>query len=541
MSPIKLHERRLAAIFKTFPSRNCDKDPILTAHIERTFQMDIAAQRKFKDHMKKLPLLIYSAKSSSSGFRMATEIRRFWIEYVSRFGQFGPHSLPSSFNVLEAFVRFDPSCFTFLLRPERDHLLPFSEYLDWYTASSFPEEPKSLIDIMEEGVTYSYDFVVSANEPLLSAEGANLLMAGISLIRHGDEVAVFALAGESPPADPVDPNMVKELPAVRGKEEIQPSDEVTATDRFLEGVHDYSRVLLASRFDLSNKLNDVRYLLRDVGSSYEVATDDFEMLRFALKEGGRTPDEYQEFANGQARRLRRYSDLFSAAAASLFLPAFFIDQSRRIVTSEFLTVMGTEQKSPKVKRLRRELGEGFFRPSALTYCLVGPQQETAHQYRIEPPEMKFQSSGYWKALEPGQVGTSSEGIPIIGKTWVHRTETWESSAPETFIARRAHAAIPDARREHIYVIRCPSHSVDIYKVGLTTRDVGTRIGELTSSTSTPLPFEVLASWPVEDARQVEKEIHELLAPYRLSPRREFFRLPLPDIVKAIESVVSKRN
>jgi hypothetical protein len=386
-------------------------------------------------------------------------------------------------------------------------------------------------------VAYSYNFILSGNEPLLSADNAKLLLVGISLIRHRDEISMFVLAGESPPSEP---EALEDSVPFKGREDFRPDEEMTEDDRLLEDMPDYSRVLMACRFDLSNKLNDVRYVLCDVGNSYHVATDDYEMLRFTFKESGRT-DQYQEIAKLQAERLRRYSDLFSAAAASLFLPAFFIDQSRRVVRTEFLTTIGTEQKTSKVKRVRRELGDTFFRPTALTYCLVGPEEQKAHLYRVEPPEMKFQSTGYWKALDAGQVGASSDGIPIIGKTWVHRTEVWESSSPETFIAQRSHAAIPDARREHIYVIRCPSHSADIYKIGLTSRDVPARTGELTSSTATPLPFEVLASWPVEHAREVEKEIHRVLTPYRVSARREFFRLPLPDIVKAVESVLSSRT
>jgi hypothetical protein len=476
MAPRKPHERRLEALFEVWPPRNWGDDPLLAAHIERTWQMDIAAQQEFKGHLRKLPLLVYSTWASSSGFPMATELRRFWYEYLERFGRYGPYSLPSSFNVLEAFVRFDPSFLIFVLRPERDHLLRFSQYLDWYTASSYPEEPRSLIDIVEEGLTYSYNFVLSANEPLLAAESAKLLMTGISLIRHGDEVSMLVLAGESPPLPPA---MVSDESGhhalMRGKEKLRPTEDATESTRLLEGMLDYSRILLAARFDLSSRLNDVRYLLRDRGNSYEVATDDFGMLRLSLKESG-SLHAYPALAAIQAERLRQYSDLFSAAAASLFLPAFFIDQARRVVTSEFLTTMGTEQKSPKVRRLRRELGNSYFRPRSLAYCLTDLPVEPASQYRVDPPDMKFESTGFWKALDPGQVGASADGTPVVGKTWVYRTETWESSAPETFLASRANAAIPEDSREFIYVLRSPSHSADIYKIGLTTRSVATRTG-----------------------------------------------------------------
>jgi len=48
-------------------------------------------------------------------------------------------------------------------------------------------------------------------------------------------------------------------------------------------------------------------------------------------------------------------------------------------------------------------------------------------------------------------------------------------------------------------VRSPSHAADIYKFGRTTRTVKARTDELTGSTSTPLPFDVLASWPVEES------------------------------------------
>ena len=106
------------------------------------------------------------------------------------------------------------------------------------------------------------------------------------------------------------------------------------------------------------------------------------------------------------------------------------------------------------------------------------------------------------------------------------------------MAKRIAASISEVEREYIYVMRSPSHAADIYKIGFTTRDVPARADELTRSTSAPLPFGVLASWPVENAQLTEQLVHERLAAYRLSPRREFFRLPLSDIVRSIEAVLS---
>jgi hypothetical protein len=73
---------------------------------------------------------------------------------------------------------------------------------------------------------------------------------------------------------------------------------------------------------------------------------------------------------------------------------------------------------------------------------------------------------------------------------------------------------------------------------MTTRDVSTRVGELSGSTATPLPFDVLASWPVRSAAAAEGKIHDALEPYRVSPRREFFRAPLPTIIRTIDQLLA---
>lgn len=209
------------------------------------------------------------------------------------------------------------------------------------------------------------------------------------------------------------------------------------------------------------------------------------------------------------------------------------------MTTVFQTSLGTERKSAKVRRVRRQLGDEFFRPDASVRCLIGGPDSFTDQYNIVPPSMTFHSSGYWKALEPGLIGATPDGKPIVGKTWVHRTEMWESSTPEAFIARCTGLLADSRAREQIYIMRSPSHAADVYKVGVTTRTVDARKDELTRSTAAPLPFEILASWNVGDAKSIERVVHARLGPYRLNPRREFFRMPLSDVVKVVETVVAE--
>ena len=72
----------------------------------------------------------------------------------------------------------------------------------------------------------------------------------------------------------------------------------------------------------------------------------------------------------------------------------------------------------------------------------------------------------------------------------------------------------------------------IYNIGMTDRAPAQRCYELSSSTSVPVPFEVLCFAQVEDPRTVEAEMHEHFAPFRVNGSREFFRIRYSEIREA---------
>jgi hypothetical protein len=527
------HDNRMSDLARRTTPRRQFQDPIVSALVQRDMQMDIGFRAHIKELTSKVRLLAYATMKSSSGLRIALELRRFWLEYFDRFGRLGPASLPSSFNVVEAFVRFDPQLLVFELLPEREHLLSFGHYLDWYTSGAFPEEPGALTDVMQEGLIYSYDFVLTPDQPLLSTPAAKLCIASVALVRHQDELSILVLAGETPPREASmqhggDPGV--------GKEEVQPLASITPDERLLEGAPAFSRVILASRFNLSNRSNDVRYILVDTGNAYDVITDDFDTIKRSFFKTRHDP-RYLEVCELQKLGLANYSDLFSAAASLIYLPALFIAEATSCRDTEFLTHLGLEGKDPKAKRLRKELGDNYFIPRRVVRCLPAPPQVGSTVVSVHPPELTFDSQGYWKPLAAGEIGRAADGTAIVGKTWVTRTDTWDSTSPAAFLASRVVPQTPTS--EYVYVTRSPSHAADIYKVGMTTRDVAHRVTELSRSTAAPLPFEVLASWAVPNAVEAERRVHAALAQYRLSPRREFFRAALPEIIRAIDQVLAE--
>jgi hypothetical protein len=70
----------------------------------------------------------------------------------------------------------------------------------------------------------------------------------------------------------------------------------------------------------------------------------------------------------------------------------------------------------------------------------------------------------------------------------------------------------------------------IYKIGMTMGAPSKRAEELSSSTSVPLPFEVMAYGEAENPSQVERELHSGYADDRVSPSREFFSVPIESLI-----------
>jgi hypothetical protein len=61
------------------------------------------------------------------------------------------------------------------------------------------------------------------------------------------------------------------------------------------------------------------------------------------------------------------------------------------------------------------------------------------------------------------------------------------------------------------------------KIGMTQRAVEVRVKEINAATGIVIPYGVRAVWKVDNAHEVEREVHALLADYRVRTDREFSR------------------
>jgi T5orf172 domain len=499
--------------------------------LKRRGEMDLEFRLKMGERRNEMPLFVMTRTAGGSGFTIAYTLRRyFFFEYFDRVMRHGPFSLPTSFNVVESFLSFSERFLVFDIREEREHLLRLSEYIDWYTAGSFPDKPAILNDILPEGIVYAYNMVAPLEDFAIETVDSKLRILGVAMIRHGAELSAMILAGEAPPF-PSDDRVVNDFifgkPRL-GKEGLRPDPSLGVKDRYIAELPGYARVIMLARFNLNYSRYDVRYVNLDLGASYLVLTDDESIYE---------KDEKDAF-DGSKEDLERYSGLFSALASMLYLPAFLLDQAPRIIETKFATELQVRRNTAGVRKAIKVLGITQVPFSRTVRCLASPPPDPNEIVRtVEPPNMEFESTGYWRPLAPGEIGEAKDGTPIVGKTWVERTESWSHQSLESFVVSKNKRIVVGKDPGWIYIMRSGSHYTDLYKIGLTRRSGETRSGELSSATGVPTNFEVLAQWEVGDCSAIEKEIHKRLKPLRVNKRREFFRGGLQVIVGVIDQVL----
>lgn len=90
----------------------------------------------------------------------------------------------------------------------------------------------------------------------------------------------------------------------------------------------------------------------------------------------------------------------------------------------------------------------------------------------------------------------------------------------------------DTSDSYLYILSRREEK-EILKIGMTTRNVMKRCEEINSATGVIYPFSPRAVFRVKDAKTAEKQVHELLASYRIRPDREFFILPFGEAKEKI--------
>ena len=507
-------------------------------------------KREIAQRWKKTITRASAQLENGAGLPVDMLIRYFLQEYNTRNFKHGLRTMPSSFNVLEAFVEYVPELSYFSLRDEQDHLISFPDFLDYVTSPECPTDVNISTDILKEGVIYSFNAVNDPGAMTFSvAHGVEYGIGGFAVVRHSKELNVLLLAGEKTDiAQKTDElkTMKHDGTPYPGKEHIAAPKELHREAVALNGNANFWRVIVLARFDLDDMTQNARYVLKDAGDSFIVLTDDVRVYLDDVT-GKFINIEYEKLAEEVTAQLNEYGTLFELCKTCLRISSYLehyddsikierhpthlsenINQERWITRQKFLT--------PKERVLCRNVHVlnrvTQPKPDSISYCT---------------PEFRVETSGYWKTLSLQEIGEDKHGIPIHGRTWVKKQLTWVQKQEEPLVVYGTRNERADDNpnplrakcdKGFIYVMHNPAHDKDLFKVGLTRRNSDMRSDEL-SGTGAPDKFLVAHEWKVADCARAEKIVHGALESYRINPRREFFKLPYQTLMGIILSAIKQ--
>lgn len=501
-------------------------------------RLDISRRPVFKVMAEMAYSRVLLQSENGAGLQMDQSLREFLIEYNSRAIEHGMDSMPSNFNVLEAFFDFIEYPAMFSLRPEIDHLFSMPSLIDYATAEAVSEKISELVIGMQDSIIYSYNVCSSLEDQLFSVSGGtDFAVGGISLVKHDRELSVMMLCGERsefPKVTSEAKRINKLINAGKNlifKRPFGPDPDLKPEAVPLLESKSFARRLVLARIDLDTNTFEARYLLLDLGNNYTVLTDDFAC--------GLSVSTLTDIA----QRLDKYEALFHALKVMLQLPCFFKQNDAMVRKEKRETELDGKWRTTQVVKAR-SYATSHDAVRARKVFVLDQVGDVADLALFVPPHVEINNKGRWKKLRHDQIGTDKNGRPVHGRTWVEERATWLNPDRWQMLAvsrrpKEMEAESISPAQGYIYIMRCAAHATDVFKVGLTTRKVEERASELSGSTSSPTPFLTVLSWEVTDCVAAEKEIHDLLVAFRVSNTREFFRAPLAILVKVSEPVIKK--
>ena len=125
---------------------------MLVLTLGRLSKRNPSFEKQIKKTYKKAKAIAWSQLETGAGLPVDQLVRHFSNEFNWRNLHQGLSSMPGSFNVMEAFFRYDPPNSVFRILEERDHLVPFLEFLDFLTSEDCSEDVKAACEDIEEDI-----------------------------------------------------------------------------------------------------------------------------------------------------------------------------------------------------------------------------------------------------------------------------------------------------------------------------------------------------------------------------------------------------
>lgn len=482
-----------------------------------------------------------------NGLKRSNEkaLRTYLFEYVDRFIKYAGNAFPTSFNVLEPFFIFNQyNSIIQLIEEEESYGISLLDFLDFVTNPSFNLGDIDLYENIPEKKIYHFSFT-DFDEYNFSNDNGNIFLIGsLSVVRQGNEVSILIQAGES-----YDKKEAEEYFKTHTRKSIVDSmhprkkslglevDDEEPKVIYFEGLENFWLHSVAILFDIEKKSIDIRHVAKDQNISYQILTDDFNAI--FLKENSIPKEEIKDYIKNHLKKLSNYDAVFDFAKYCLALPYYVLQKEEKLVSVTYETSLDSIIKGPVSKRHYSSVPNKYKVYAKPFYYLESNTQTIFESKELNDNNFNIEKTGFWKRIGISEDGFDKKGRKIIGKTWVERNDIYYSS-PKGITTVTKVEIFNDKNAGHIYIMRQPGLEVNIFKVGLTRRNVDKRRKEL-SNTSTPDKFLIVDKYYTKDCVEAEKKIHEKLKIYRLSTRREFFRCDSEIIIKVCRKIIAEIN
>lgn len=445
---------------------------------------------------------------------------------------------------MEAFFNYRKPEIYFELIEEENYLISFFDFIDYITSQDF-EDNKNLIDEnITSDIIYNFNIGKDRDEiKFKSEEGNEFIIAGISIIRRENEITVLAVTGKKKTDDAlIDKNDFQFSSRVPNKKGL--IDEMKETLKtkdiefeFIDDQKEYIKVLIACRIDLKTMTIDARYVAEETNLMFNVVTDEID--GFVNGKGEFISDDLKSSYENYVQKVENFSSIFEVIKQSLYLPYFFNSKEENIVEETLDTNFKKQFNSPITKRKFNDVFGHKCSIKAL-YSLDTNNLLSPDKIKLRDDLFKIQTNGYWKKLGLDDVGLDKNGKSIHGRTWVNKTLSWFEAKEQDLIIEKGDERFSGENAGFIYILRNPTLEKNVFKIGLTRKNVDERANQL-SKTSVPDKFYIAQEWNVKDCIKAEKIIHDKLKDYRVDPRREFFKIEYDIAVKTIKEVIDEIN
>ncbi len=534
-------DRRQDIFHGVIPDMGSDAYEKLVSHLSSRVQSP-EEKKIIKDCFTKARNSLEAQYLSHSDFITEVTLRHFLLEYNSRAWEHGLRSMPMLFNIMESYFRYHKPHIYFELLEEENYLISFFDFLDFITSNEFSENKSLITENLVEDIIYNFNIGSDLAEIKIKTDNdIEFIVAGLSIIRRGNEVTILLISGSNEKRSTDDIKIELNTEYSNKRELLEKYKKDTQGQKqqplYIDEQESYAKTLVICRLDLQTETIDARYIAEEYEHSFSVQTDEIDT--FIDHNGDYRSPKYEEIHKKGVKKVTDYNALFEVIKSSLYLP-YYLNTFEESLLEESHETEFKKANSHPIKKRKFKDTFGYKASIKPLYVLNKDNKFSPDNIKLRDDLFKIETSGFWKKLGVDEVGLDKKGNPIHGKSWVNKKLSWYEGKQDELVITKEKERYKGVNAGFIYIMRNPSMGQNIFKIGLTKKDVENRAKQL-SKTSVPDKFYKAQEWNVKDCVKAEKRIHDELVQYRVDPRREFFDLEYSKATEVISRICDEIN